>query len=654
MLSQLLHYFPPHTHPLTVVSDPDGVLLSEQVMVALAKRGFRVITEPDPIALRYHVQRTKPFTAESPVIVVTKEPVNTLPYDLWQQGQHVALDLHLLFPNLTYPIIQQLSISQRERLSVAQRTGGVPPKQLSQRETIHYLLEHVFGIEPRSSLSPADLVAWLDDYHARNDPMPPLVAHHLVLDLHALPQFAGWPLHDLLVNAETYRNFVQQAWTTNVQAVLQDPSASYTVGTLPFAADNDLQHTLPRLVRSGTLTPLIVPTTAKLPTWVQPGIVQNTLSVQRQQFAEGLHDIEHQLVVQTLRWEQWQTVARLWAQLTVWRFDSQVRHDPEHLQHYQRVQSVLDQRFHDWLGTSYSALAGRALPAPHHLYHVPGWLAERQRAQPNGRVALLVLDGMALADWLIVREVWQTRCPTWCLHEKLVLAQIPSITAISRQALISGRKPESFSSSLLNNRREAQHWAQFWEGHGLPANAISYAHLPQTADPPYPDAIDRRRTQALCLVSTIIDDMVHGTTLGTADLHASLRVWLHQTDGQHQSAVWLEALIDRLLAQDYMVTLTADHGHVEALGIGHPQEGVQAVSRSKRARLYTDGALARAAQTRFPHTIVWHNDDLLPADLWVVMPHGRGAFDTAGVTVVSHGGGTIDELIVPLITITKG
>ncbi|MBA3945730.1 MAG: hypothetical protein H0X37_14325 [Herpetosiphonaceae bacterium] len=108
-----------------------------------------------------------------------------------------------------------------------------------------------------------------------------------------------------------------------------------------------------------------------------------------------------------------------------------------------------------------------------------------------------------------------------------------------------------------------------------------------------------------------------------------------------------------MLESGYTVTLTSDHGHVEATGIGQPQEGVVAVSRSKRARLYNSEDLARNVQANYPVTILWHADKLLPADLWVLMPQGRGAFAPLGELVVSHGGLTLEEMIVPLVTITQ-
>jgi hypothetical protein len=147
--------------------------------------------------------------------------------------------------------------------------------------------------------------------------------------------------------------------------------------------------------------------------------------------------------------------------------------------------------------------------------------------------------------------------------------------------------------------------------------------------------------------------MLHGTTQGGADVHASLRVWLGADDLEQQRSVSFERLIAELLAQGYTVTLTSDHGHVAAEGIGQPQEGVLAHSRSRRARLYGDAAAARVVREQYPATILWHDDGLLPPGTWALMPRGRGAFAPSGRTVVSHGGLTIDEMIVPFVTITE-
>ncbi|MGD2158403.1 MAG: hypothetical protein PVG32_16110, partial [Anaerolineales bacterium] len=81
MLQDILNHFPPDTHPITLVSDPDGLLTDDTLLAALAERGFTILNESDPIRLRYHFTRSN-----LPLILVTDGPFNRLPYDIWQQG----------------------------------------------------------------------------------------------------------------------------------------------------------------------------------------------------------------------------------------------------------------------------------------------------------------------------------------------------------------------------------------------------------------------------------------------------------------------------------------------------------------------------------------------------------------------------------------
>ena len=522
MLTQILALFPPHTHPLTLVSDPDAVLDDAAIVVRLMERGFRLITENDPITLRAVVQQAQPFTADAPGIIVTAGTLETLPYDLWQQGYHLTLALHQLFPNLDYIALRELNPTQRQRLSDAQATLGTPEIALAYRESREYLL--------RTGITPA-------------------------------------------------------------------------------------------------------------------------LDRRIQQFTESVAWLEQQ--PGELRWAQWQLIAWRWAQISLWRTTPDLQLPPDQRSRFQVLQTRLDAHFLAWMQSQYAPLATRALPIPHHLHHIPGWLAYQRQQHADQRSALIVMDGMSLADWLQIRAVWQARHRDWQLDEQLVLAQVPSITAISRQALISGQRPASFAETLQHNRYEAQHWAHFWQTHGLPAEASAYAHLASTWDAAYPDVIVSRRVQTVCLVSSVIDEKVHSESQGAIGWQATLGVWLHANDGQHQSVAWLEGLIKHLFNLRYTVVVTSDHGHVEARGMGTPQEGVLVESRSKRARIYRNPAMARIVQLQFADTILWENDGILPAATQVLIPHGRRAFAPVGDLVLSHGGLTMEEMVVPLITITQ-
>jgi hypothetical protein len=143
-----------------------------------------------------------------------------------------------------------------------------------------------------------------------------------------------------------------------------------------------------------------------------------------------------------------------------------------------------------------------------------------------------------------------------------------------------------------------------------------------------------------------IDEMAHDATLGASGVQASLQLWL-----QHESPR-LEALLAQLLDRGFVIYLTSDHGHVEARGFGQPSEGLLVQALGKRARLYADELVVKATQMAFHSTILWSDDGLLPAGVWALMPEGREAFATHNQVVVTHGGMTLDEMVVPLVTIT--
>ena len=212
MKDAILAHFPLHTHPLTLVSDPDGLLADEDVLAALAERGFTLVDEPDPVLLRHRVETARPWSIERPLIVATAHSLDQLPYDLWQQGQHVTLALHTFFPNLAYPIVCTLTPAQRHRLG----QSPPPPRRLGRRGTVTFLLRHVFAADLDAVKQPAYLVAWLNQLHQHADPMPDVLFNHLLAHLEKVPAYVDWPLKALLTSRDSYTTFVREQWCAYV------------------------------------------------------------------------------------------------------------------------------------------------------------------------------------------------------------------------------------------------------------------------------------------------------------------------------------------------------------------------------------------------------------------------------------------------------
>ncbi len=651
MIDQILSHFPGYTHSLTLVHDPDGVLDDETIMATLSERGFSLITETGPILLRHQVQPLQPFNLDHPVIVITIGPLKALPYDLWQQGHPVKLALHTFFPNFSYPILQSLSSYQRWQLSQTPQ----PPNKLGRQASIDAILSHVFKVEFAVLQRPAGLIAWLDSYHKQPNPMPPSLAERLLDRLQSLPLYVNWPLTDLLVDQESFQRFMSDQWQLYLQQQIGQPLAETSKPyLLSFEKNDPLQDTLPQLMRSGTLIPVEIEHPERLPNWTRIGVLAPDEDRHIRRVAELLDLLAEQTTplsqLAEARWEQWQTISRLWAELTALYYDPDAEltsHIPDLPQRYAGWQGHLDQAFLTWLQRSYSLLGSRKLPIPHHLHHIPTYIAHRRRQHnPPPPLALLIVDGLSLADWQIIGPIWRSRHPEWHTQERLILAQVPTITAISRQALVSGLRPAHLGDTLTHNRIEPRQWTTFWSQEGLDASACLYTRLATTQQEPAPE-LDSARLQAICLVTNAVDDLVHRAGLGTADMQASLKLWLKRESPR------LEAVIERLLERGFSLYLTSDHGHTEAQGMGQPSEGILVETRSKRARVYRDKRIAEAIQEGFSETILWGEDGLLPPDRWSLMPLGRKAFAQFNTMVVTHGGVTIDEVVVPLIEISR-
>ena len=631
-----------HAQPLVLVHDPDGILNDEALLASLLGQGYAVVREADSVALRCELLRLA-ATPEQRVAVITNRALDSLPYDLWQQGQHITLALHDLFPNLDYYHVKLLSGRARRRLAEAYQARP-PARYLSPVETQDYLLREVFDAAPERLDRPASLLLWLDAFHKAGQPMGYGLIQRLLAHLQGNPAYAGWPLSGMLLSGENYREFVRNAWQREVGYFLGEERVGYEV--LPFSDDETLQDALPRLVRTGTVEPIAVDQPVHLPAWAAPALAVDAAAVRRRQIDEAMEAVAGDLQPEELHWEQWQAIARRWAQVSLWRYDYDFGVTPAQGQQLASLEAARDGRFAAWLQANYALLAGLALPRPHHLYHALRYIESVN--QGIQRVALIVLDGLSLADWMLIRPAWQMRHHEWDIFEHLVLAQVPSVTSVSRQALVSGLRPARLADTLLSTQHEGRRWREFWQARwDVTPDRILYGALSDRSDTPLLADVLSQRTIAACLVSTTIDNMLHGATLGAADVQASLRLWL--ADGASR----LEALIEQLLDEGMMVVLASDHGHVEAVGMGQPQEGVLVESRSLRARLYSNADFARAVQAQYPETILWSENALLPPGWQALLPAGRQAFAPQGQRVVSHGGLTIDEMVVPLIHIER-
>jgi hypothetical protein len=158
------------------------------------------------------------------------------------------------------------------------------------------------------------------------------------------------------------------------------------------------------------------------------------------------------------------------------------------------------------------------------------------------------------------------------------------------------------------------------------------------------EALSHPQARVVGLIVDKVDKIMHGMEMGTAGMHNQVRQWAQQP--------YLNTLLDLLLDQGFLVYLTSDHGNIEAEGCGRPAEGAVADLRGERVRIYPDAALRAKVKERFPAALEWDPVGL-PDDYFALLAPSRQAFVQEKKRTVSHGGISIEELIVPLVQIER-
>jgi hypothetical protein len=113
---------------------------------------------------------------------------------------------------------------------------------------------------------------------------------------------------------------------------------------------------------------------------------------------------------------------------------------------------------------------------------------------------------------------------------------------------------------------------------------------------------------------------------------------------------FVEQLFTILQEKGFLIYLTADHGNVEAIGIGRPAEGDIPEARGERVRVYRSDSLLTATALKLLTTLKVSLSGL-PTTYVPLFSSGRTSFTISGEQVVVHGGISVEELIVPFVKI---
>jgi hypothetical protein len=649
---------------LTVVADPDGLLTEPGVVARLAERGFELITFGDPVAFRYAYEsrfRRHWDRGEATHLVVVirtdRGDLQSIPHDLLEEarasGRVLSFSLVEVFPTLAPNVVAELDPVHFDAL--AQAVNKAASGNMGANATRDFVLRHVFGIAPELIKKPADLLRVLLRRHYRSQVLPPSLDARFIELLLQQSAWRQWPLERIVPDRKAFLAFLEERWPHFLLAKGltpvpgREPPHPEISGPLELPFDHDdVRVYMDNLFVEGLIEPTAAVQVVDGDPWYAVGITGSTASSEEGRFSHLLEELRATVPgSDAATFQDWQEFALRFGTWVRLRWQTESARNGSSRSEVETFVRQAEDVFATWLLRQFGPISSLPyLPRPVLGHHIPHYLAHHLGRPGFERVALLVIDGMAIDQW----RVLQDSLGAFRMEEHAIFSWIPTLTQIGRQAIFSGRFPLEFSASIEGTHREPQLWSNFWQDRGLQRSAVRYIK-PQGKKESFErlasdvrGAAEDPRIKVIGAVIGLIDQNMHQTGLGSAGLHGLVDVWANTQQ--------LHRLLDDLLRTGVTVFITADHGNVFGRGFGKPNVGVTAQQRGERAHIFRNSELRNKTAQQFPDAIEWPSVGL-PEDYFpLIAPYGS-CFLAEGRETVSHGGIAIEEVMVPFVKISE-
>lgn len=593
----ILKHLTSGTARVRVVADPDGLLLDEDLLEQLERSGFSVLLYEDPwmFRVRYEEDFRQAWDEgrTTPRLLVRSATMDLdgVPFDVFDQADPVYLSVTQLFSHLDRHAVAELDPRLFDRAFDVSRAVG--SGRLNRRDSALRLLRDVYSVDPTLVQNTDDVWDLISRIYRSGYSLTELLAEVLVGELGRWEAELPVSIHDALTSRRSWELVLRQA----SQRGEMKAAARYWLERLGW--DSQIGEHQAHI--SAALT---------------------------RQLGEFL--------------EQNQIVGRDWLQraedIAALRLATSIGLDNPDA----TMLDALDRRFEDWVYRDYGLLQSLPpYPEPVMVHHVVHYMAHQKDVI---KWVLLVVDGMSYADWLYIRSLMDLSA--YQVAERAVFAWVPTITSVSRKAIFSGRVPRDFGQSLGTTSGEENLWRRFWQSRKGTAASVGFQKTADAMDAAaLLRAVNNDSPDILGLVANMVDSLAHSANMGMPQFLSDVKLWVTGEGG------WLPRVIGGLVDQGFHVVLTSDHGHVPVEGIGRPPTGDIPDSKGQRVQVFPSTILRDQVATEWG--MPWPHLSGLPNQYVPLLAPAHKAYANQGQKLLSHGGVSMEELIVPMIRIWR-
>jgi hypothetical protein len=624
---------------LILIEDKDYLLNDEFVLKELQRVSFETIRFQDSVTFRYlYEQQFRRKDSKNKIVIYSNEDV-IFPYEFQRKALSIGIDIQTLFPKFSVQVIRQIDRESLDALhTVHQQYQGAP----TEGETLEYLVKFLYKIPYEMIDSEVDLYKVLLSIHYQTKQIPFIVQEFLYNKWKDIPAFMALPLKKVISSQAFFYRFIEKRWADFINQYIQvkkgqinDSLGEYESNPLEH---RDVRRLMNDLFLEGQLSKVkgISPPDT-IPDWmlmgIEEGIDQEIIDTQLQQLKRKI--FAH--LSSANQYKDWLHIIGLISEYSL--ITTQI--DSKNIEIENILQEV-NKKFKHWMVNQYHTLTSLPpYPKPKLVHHIPHVISKERNN--DEKVALLVLDGMNVVQWRMIQKYLREK--GFLFDEQHVFAWVPTLTSVSRQAIFSGNIPLTYSKTIHTTSAEETLWKSFWENQGVLKQYVTYQKAlgNEDYDPSIIKGLKRKSTKVYGAVIDVIDKLTHHAVLGEKSVTSNLFLWLESN--------YLLNLLSDLINADYSVYLTSDHGNTNATGIGRVSEGVLVDQKGERVRIYNDKTLYQDAASKLSVTR-WPSIGL-PDKYNVLFAEYGEAFVPKNQSIVTHGGISIEEVIVPFVKVQK-
>lgn len=630
-----------YSAPMVILFDYDGLTSNSAIFEHLVGKGYDVYDYTDNLSLFFYLESMWvkggiDFDSKLLVRISADQAVNSkLPYTVLVNADVIELRLEDFFEGISTKAVKELPNQYYDQLFELLRSQ--PQSLTSYNESIDFITRRVYGIDVAGITSDVQFWAILFKLHYTDTELPRFVVDRLHDSGSGFVNNYEIDIEQALRSSEYFFAFLQREW---VHFVKQRVSNVQSAKVLPFDhpdlkvyTDNFFADDMLKRIR--TEKPI-----ADELGWIRCGIDLKEPGIANQ--IEGLLSaLQAHLPEIDCSYRAWQKYAKDYAELLHKLFTS---NDSPESDRIQKLRAEINNRFQNWIQQHYDSLSSLPSSKPVMVHQVAKSMAYRRAEMQTAKTALIVMDGMSFDQWLCIKA--ELDLGGYNLHEDALFAWLPTLTSISRQSIFNAAVPFYFGQYLGSTAKEESHWKRFWEDNGLGVQIVQYLRMDGTGEiaAELEKLVNLKSTSVIGIVLNVIDDIMHGMNLGSAGMHSQIKHWVKQG--------YFASLLQILIDHGYTVWIISDHGNLECEGIGNIPDGALSETKASRVRIYQSEALRDQAARKTDTSLAWTPKGL-PNDLYCLFAPYRGSYHTVGKKIVSHGGISLEEVMVPFVKINR-